>query len=420
MAVSHKTVSWDPIGVNSRLPVHASKDRLATYGLTKSSYLELLEAAGTQVVSMGVGDTTSQIGALVAQLFVAKMHYVQSRLGLPQEATVIQPPDATIQTSMEKFQYCVPEAARVRWGSLSAGPQFIPAETDVDFCGMVTVGLERPLDAVSLAENISAMQQRPRYVEGQEIDANCIQPGNHFANVYEVADHEAHSLPPYIGVAHMASDEYRDRLRLFAEEVAVPMDTPFGTCLAITGGAAQTYWEIAREGAAFAARKRWHIAQEIFRTDRRIADDGHYEFTTPASCVIGCNPVTDPEAYHILVSRASDPAYLVRGTGNASSDSLSVAGLLPENPLFDEMRESGILPHGSGHALIEDTELLGYRLTDSGGIFVTRLNNGAERAVRDYLAVPLQSRGSVLGETLHWGLVRPPYATLHPLCSVKA
>lgn len=390
------------------------------YKLSESQLKEFLAKAENHVFSMGVQDTASHIGELVSKFFVAKMFYVQNKLGLPLHASVIQPPDATIQTFHLKFARCVPEAAKVSWSHETLGEAvFIPAEVDIDFCGMVAVGVEDEISGPQLAENILAMKKKLKHLDGLVVDTNCIQPGNHFANIYRVLDNERFNLPHFIGVAHLASDEYRDFLRDFVERQALKIETPFGDCLALIGESAEKYLEITREGSRFALKKRALIAQDIFRSDNFLANDAHYEITSPTSCIIGCNLIKEDGEPHVIVTKAGGEAYLVKGKRNLSNSVLQNCNIETDSPIYEELLQANILPHGSGHRFVEDTEFKEVKFTEDGILYVTRLPNGTERVVSHYSGVPTTSRGSILPQVLKHDLVNGDYVTLKPLCSVK-
>jgi len=409
------------IPVVQETPIILGSDNkwLEKYEINELQLKELLAEAENHVFSMGTGDTASQIGEIVSKFFVAKMFYVQKKLGLPLYASVIHPPDATIQTFHLKFNNCVPEAAKVSWGCNTSGEtEFIPAEVDIDFCGMVSVGIEDEVSGSQLAENILAMKKKLKHLDGWTVDTNCIQPGNHFANIYRSLNIDGTNLSRYMGIAHLASDEYRDFLRDYAKSHAVKIETPFGDCLALIGESAKKYLEIAREGSIFAIKKRTYIAREIFQSDNILVNDTHYEITSPTSCVIGCNLIKEDGGSHVIVTKAGGEAYFVKGKMNLSISVLHDNGR-NNSPIFDELLEANVLPHGSGHRFVEDAEFKGVKFTDSGILYVTRLPNGTERVVSHYSGVPTTSRESILPQVLKYDLISRDYVTLKPLCSVK-
>lgn len=400
--------------------IRFEKDYLATFGLREAEARELLLEAQKNVFSMGVGDTAAQIGETVSGFFVAKMFYVQQKLNLPRYASVIHPPDATIQTYNQKFIRCVPEAAKIIWGSRAFPQNLIPGEIDIDFCGMIAVGMENKLSASDLAENISRMKRNLQFLDGYQLDTNCILPGNHFANIYEVQDNESFNLPPYIGFAHLSADEYRNRLREYLGNNACMIPTPFGECLAMVGRTAQQYWQIAQEGSAFARKKRELIAQEIFGSDYVVINDTHYEMIEPSSCLIGANPVNGEDEYHMIVSNPTEEAFIVRGSRGVPLSIVQSSGISSSNPLFFDLLRASVLPHGSGHCLPEDVSLKEVRFTQDGIFYTTQVLGGAERVTRHYQAVPNIPRASIMPTVLSYGLIDHNYAVLKPLCTVKA
>lgn len=385
------------------------------YGLSESEFKDLLIEAKSRVFSMGVGDVTSQIGELVSQFFVAKMIYVQKRLGLPSEAYVIQAPDATIQTSKDKFPLVVPESAKIGWG----GSDFIPAELEFDFCGMGAVGINKYMDAVALASNVLEMKRKLRTLDGRELDTNCIVYGNHFTNIYEVMENEKHDLPPYIGMTHLSSEEFRQPLMDFVRRNAQKMETPFGVCLVLQGDKARWYWETVEEGNNFALKKRDLLTQEIFRSDYKISNEQHYTMLNPNTCIIGCNQVKEDVDFHVIVTNAKDEAYLVKGKRNVSARVLQHFSIDSSLPIYNDLRRADILPHASGQKLVEDVKFQGVKLAENDILYVTTLPNGVERVVRHYNGVPTTSRGSIIDQVLKYDLVDGDYVTLKPLCSVK-
>lgn len=400
--------------------INFDADYLRTFDLSESQARELLSQARESVFSMGVGDAADQIGETVSRLFVAKMFYVQQKLGRSCYASVIHPPDATIQTYHAKFMRCVPEAAKITWGASFSEEMFVPAEIDIDFCGMIAVGMEKPIDAFGLARSISRLKRERQFVDGNELDTNCVLPGNHFANIYQVVNHQEFHLPPYMGFAHLAADEYRNRLRDIAEKEAIRIQTPFGECLALVGSHASKYWQLAQEGSFFARKKREFIAAKIFGSDFIISNDTHYEMIDPFSCIIGANEVGGENDFHIIVSNPCEQAFLVKGKKGIALNIVNELGFSSSDPLFFNLLTASVLPHGSGHSLPEDISLKEVNITADGIFYVTNLRGGTERVTAHYQTIPTASRTSVMENVLRYGLISRDFVALKPLCSVKA
>lgn len=62
--------------------------------------------------SLGLNDPAEEVGRVNAILYLAKMHYIQEKLGYKPQPMFIGTPDFTFQTSPRKFHESVPEGGR--------------------------------------------------------------------------------------------------------------------------------------------------------------------------------------------------------------------------------------------------------------------------------------------------------------------
>lgn len=82
------------------------------YPLKREEFDRRMRNAEKNLFSLGLNDSAEEIGRINAILYLAKIHYIQEKLGYKPRAMFIGAPDFTFQTSPHKFHESVPEGVR--------------------------------------------------------------------------------------------------------------------------------------------------------------------------------------------------------------------------------------------------------------------------------------------------------------------
>lgn len=338
------------------------------FPLTEEEFEERIKNAERYLFIFGAGDVSEDVGRVNSTLWVAKLHYLQEMLGYRPRALVIGAPDFSFQTTPHKFQYAVPEGAKVVWGDGSY--DFVPAEMEFDFCGTL-IGEAMEWDTLGdVLERIQRMKRREYEIDGTRIQLVNFSPGSHFLNVYEVQNHEELGLPRKVAILHTASDEKRDPIKEFVKAHSERVETPFGDSLVLRGKPTDEYVERCEEASRFARKKRQLLFEEILRNDRVIANHNHYELISPNCGIIGCYNAREGKLFPATLD-TNKPAYILSGRRTLSEQALQ--GLDIEGAdewVKEELQDAALLPHGGGHKLLGVEQLTKVVLYDGRKVFI--------------------------------------------------
>lgn len=360
------------------------------YPLRREEFDERMRCAEKYLFSLGVGDPAEEVGRINATLCIAKIHYIQEKLGYGPRAMFIGAPDFTFQTSPNKFYASVPEGGKVIWGDGSY--DLIPGEMEFDFCGMLVGAVKDDPDLEGILDALHEMKGKDLEVDGRKIGLRNFSPGSHFLNLYGVENHEALDMPKAVAVLHTASDEMRDPLINFVRERAEEMRTPFGKSCILQGDDAREYGERCRYASDFSRRKRKLLFEEIFGGGEVIANHNHYELTSPNEAIIGCNIIREEGEVFVTTLGNSLSAYLVKGKMNISPEKIREIASEPiEGWAYEELRRANILPHGGGHKLNEVDGVAKVVLYPGGKVIIPKC--GSKDGTSAYADMKEISRG---------------------------
>lgn len=268
------------------------KYELRGFPLKRKEFDERMSFAEKYLFSFGLKDAAEEIGRENAKLFIANIHSIQEKLGYKKRAIVVGAPDFTFQTSSNKFREGIPEGARFTWGDGTY--DFLPADLELDFCGMLVGAVEDDLSLERILDTLCKMREKRYEIDNTEIERSFFWPGSHFLKLCEVKNYEALDLPKFVAVLHTSSNEMRNRLKNFVRERAEEMETPFGTTRVLRGSNAREYEKLCKYASNFSKRKRQLLFKEIF-DGKTIANHNHYELMGLNEAIIGCNVVDEGE-----------------------------------------------------------------------------------------------------------------------------
>ena len=245
------------------------------YPLSKKEFDERMRKAEEHLFILGLGDAAEEVGRVNASLFLAKMFFIQEKLGYEPEGMIIGPPDFSFQTTSHKFRDVVPEGSKIIWGNGTY--DFIPSEIEFDFCGLLVGTVEDDIDLRKILDKLYEMKDKGYEIDGIEIQSRNFSPGSHFLNLYEVENYEALDLPKRVAVLHTASDEMRDPIIELTRERADIIKTPFGPSRILRDSDTREYEKRCIYASEFSKRKRKLLFEEIFRDGKVIANHDHYK-----------------------------------------------------------------------------------------------------------------------------------------------
>ena len=354
------------------------------FPFSREEFEERLKRAERYFFSLGMGDIAEEVGRINAIFFLAKLHFLQENLGYQPKAMIIGATDFSFQTSPAKFRASVPEGAKIIWGD--GNYDFIPAEMEFDFCGMLVGGLETEPKIEEILDRLDEIGNKAYEIDGISVETEEVfRPGNHFLNLYKVKNHSKVNLPKNLAILHCSSNEFRKKLINFANERAERISTPFGHSLLLKGGDAKIYQNLCQAGSLFALKKRQLLFEEIFGKGEIIANHNHYELIRPNQAVIGCNLVRKEGEILELVLRDNQPAYLIKAKKNLPPQKIeAIFGSREiEDWSFQELLDTNFLPHGGGHCLLEVKEVEKVIVYPGKKIILGRCQRRTDRAYLD-------------------------------------
>lgn len=343
------------------------------YPLEREEFDIRVKNAERYLFSLGMNDPAEKVGRINAVLYLAKIHYIQEKLGYEPRAMFIGAPDFSFQTSPHKFHASVPEGGKIIWGDGSY--ELIFGEMEFDFCGMLVGAVEKNPSLGEILDILHKIKEKNLEIDGRKIDLRNFSPGSHFLNLYEVENYEALDLPRVVAVLHTSSNEMHDPLIEFVRERAEEMHTPFGKSYVLRDDDALEYKRRCEYASDFSRRKRELLFEEIFGHNEIIANHNHYELIGLNEGIIGCNVISKEGEVFVIALDDGLPAYLCKGKMNISPAKIREIVSSPkiiDGWAYEELKKANILPHGGGHKLIGVDGVARVVLYPSGKVVVIK------------------------------------------------
>ncbi|MBM4372760.1 MAG: hypothetical protein FJ098_13975 [Deltaproteobacteria bacterium] len=315
---------------------------------------ELLEAARARCFFFGTGDAAQALCAANVPFGLAKIAWVQRRLGFPGDASFVAAPDTTVSRNVERWADGFGYGGVIRYTG-----DFVTLSIKSNLCGMLLVGLRE----VPPAEEVLARADRVKALR-PELDGIPVTwdlgSSNHFVSVLEL-DRPLEGFT-HAALLHGSGTEIRGEgpwgpglypadspaLRRAMET----HETPWGPLRILRGDAADGY----RAGYAwierFVHRRRELIAEALFPGCRVISNTTHQGSRDPGTYNLGCLQEA-PGTLVPVALRAELPIPLVRVLPNLGEDALRRAGVLERaeaTGLRAHLGSVNLLPHGGGYA----------------------------------------------------------------------
>ena len=392
------------------------------YPLPREEFHERIREAEEHLFILGMGDAAEEIGRVNASLFLAKIHFIQEKLGYEPMGMIISPPDFTFQTTPHKFRDMTPEGSKIIWGN--GRYNFIPGEMEFDFCGLLVGAVEDDVSLRKVLDRLYEMRNKSYEIDGIEIQLRNFSPGSHFLNLYKVENYDMLDLPKKVAVLHTSSDEMRDPLLEFVREKAKTIQTPFGSSHILLDTDARRYEKQCKSASEFAGKKRKLLFEKLFGDKEVLANHNHYKLLNRNEAVIGSNIISKEDEVFVSTLIDTSPAYLIKGKKNLSPKIIEELGFdsrITEKWVYDRLVKANILPHGGGHKLIEIESIEKVLLYPNGKkVIVPRY--GTQIGTRVYIDMantPRSYRSQGVLERVKSLELGEYYATLHFTHGIK-
>ena len=330
---------------------------------------KLLSRSKQFIFSTAIEDSASKLSRINFRYGLAKMHLVQSYLGMDPTATFIAAPDCTITRNIERWRNGIGYGGKITWGDNTDPIVFV--DTMPNACGMLVGSLNEIPDPIELIQKVHELNDSSGEIEIEGIPIHWnFGSGNHFVNVFEVhpnpAVSESSDLPEYAFITHSSPSELKtddnpkgmglyhhmsDTVKYFSET----LETPFGDIHYLVDNNARRYYEFFKWADTIGAKRRVLAAEMIFGKDFDvISDTTHQGMKSLNEVVLGAYSFhnSSQEQLYPVTLRADLPCYLMKGIPNFSEEAVSSLNFKERMERFgleDRIKNADILPHGGGY-----------------------------------------------------------------------
>lgn len=326
---------------------------------------DLLLRAKQHVFMAGVDDSGARLCEANACFGVAKIQHVQKRLGLPQDATFVGSPDATITRNNPRWKQGFGYGGVYEWSG-----EFAVLDIKPNACGMLTGSLPNHPELETVRSRLHDLSREGLSLDGVELD-NDLTESNHFVDVFEVDDEGSTEPVPggnrHVFIMHSSGHEHRDNtdrgVGLYWDQsdellaMARVLETPWGVLRILVGERATEWFEFYKQVQDFNHRRREALARYLFGDFDVVVNATHQGMVRAYNCNnIGCYTFEDPQDGELplfpLTLSPTLPAFLVRGSKNFTDDAIGELGWrqrIETHDLFDKIAGTNLLPHGGGY-----------------------------------------------------------------------
>lgn len=311
----------------------------------------------------GVGDVGEALCGANMPFGLAKIQHVQGELGLPQDASFIGAPDATVTRNTARWTQGFGYGGRIQWSG-----DFAVLDIKSNACGMIVVALDDPPPSELIEERARRLEQEPLVVQGVEVEFD-LGEGNHFLDICQVRETYAgaRAEATTYAVIHSSGHEHREssprgpgiyydaseELRRLAEV----RETPWGPLHVLSGERAREWYDVYGWCQDFALARREALARELLGPLRVVCNRTHQGLLAMNDAILGCYcfDSEDLERGQLFpLTLAPDlPVYLVEPRPNLDEQALVETGFAERaerHGLVDRLRRSNLLPHGGGYS----------------------------------------------------------------------
>jgi len=379
---------------------------------------ELLARAEAHIFSTGLLDGATYLCKANMKYGLAKIHWIQERLGLKPDATFISTPDMTTTRNAARWKSGFGYGGKVSWGNGDA--ELVILNTKPNTCGMLVGGLERFPDCSELVNKLAKLRNRKDEIDGIEIQWD-FHLSNHFIDLFWVKPLSEVKFPEYVFIIHSSAREltgdnrtgfglYYDRSELL-QDMAERLDTPFGPLHVLTGSCAKEYYELYCYAEEYSKKKRIFAAEALFGGFQLISNEVHQGLVNMNEILLGCHLLDKNETECVLpfVLRADIPSYLVKGKPNFGENEIETLGFTKRSQrlgVYGRLKNANIIPHGAGYTfpdLLSVSRVIEYG--DNRYFEVDQVTDRGKKVLSDVREIPYTYRGrEVVLKTLELNL----------------
>lgn len=367
---------------------------------------EALKRAAEHCFLAGVGDVGEQLCAANMQYGIAKIQHVQAELGLPQDASFIGAPDATVTRNTNRWGQGFGYGGRIQWSG-----DFGVLDVKSNHCGMIAVALDDPPPREEIEERARTMRDQPLRVDGVEVEFDLTE-SNHFLDLCEVRESRSSALPvdKTLAVIHSSGHEHRERSPKgpgiywdASSELAQLMETretPWGPLHIVRGDNARQYDEAYRWCQDFSLSRREAIARALLGPLEVICNRTHQGQLALNDCILGCYTfdAADLKSGQLLPLTLGPelPIYFVAPRPNYDPETLEQVGFAErarKYGLEERLGRVNLLPHGGGYSYAQYKSVRGVRENGGARAFELEKAGGGVDLVTDVRRAAYGYRG---------------------------
>ena len=393
---------------------------------------ERLKRAAAHIFGTGMNDSGTKLCVANMEYGLAKIHYVQERLGVAPTATFIGTPDMTVSRNAARWANGFGYGGKLAWGT--GDDELVILDTKPNACGMLVGGLSSVPAVTELIERAQKLKRESVEIDGVPIQWD-FRSSNHFIDVFRVEAPAEEELPEFAFISHFAAEELRgatDKGRgLYYDaspelmEIAEVIETPFGPCRILTGERAREYYEFYQYVDGLSKQKRVLAAERLFGEFELLANETHQGLLNQNELVLGCHPVPPDAsaALYPLALRADLPAYLVRGIPNFTPEQIEALGFRQravDLGVYDRLTEANVVPHGGGYVFDHLLDVIAVHEVGGERFFELDLHHDYGRKVlANVRDIPYRYRGREVASRTFGLKLAEPIAKLKPLHIMK-
>ncbi len=311
----------------------------------------------------GVGDVGEALCGLNMPYGLAKIQHVQGELGLPQDASFVGAPDATVTRNENRWKHGFGYGGRVQWTG-----DFAVLDIKSNHCGMIAVAVHDAPPPAEIEARARHLVEHPLVIDGVQVDFDLAE-GNHFLDLCEVQSVEqgVDAISNTYAVIHSSGHEFRESSPMgpgiywdHSDSLARMMETrqtPWGPLHILQGESAQRWYEAYTWCQSFSLRRRQALAEALLGPLTVVCNRTHQGLDAINDAILGCYCFDDDDLARgqlfPLTLSPELPIYMVRPTPSFSDATLEATGFrerAERHGLTERLRNVNLLPHGGGYS----------------------------------------------------------------------
>lgn len=390
---------------------------------------ERLRIGKEHIFSTSVGDGAAHLSQENMKFGLAKMHFVQEKLGMEPNATFISTPDETITRNIGRFESGISYGGKVSWGT--GKEKVIMLEVKPNTCGMLVGGLNEIPDPKEIVKRLDMLEKKESRI-GKTLVKWDFYKGNHFIDVFEVKKAER-KFPKYMVILHSGCPElkkdnaggfglYWDHSNILFG-MCEKIKTPLGPAYIVSGKDAESYMKFYRYAEDFSKKRRKLAYQYLFDGKNIIANLCHQGLMNYNEMKLGCQEIESKKQAYPISIRADLPSYLFSGKKNFTPEHIEGLGFnqrARKYNVYKRLKNFNMLPHGGGYRFLDMLYVNKVFNVGNKRFYEIMMKDGiGKKIVANMKEMQFTYRSSeVILRTMELGLGRP-VAELNPVYVLK-